>query len=94
MLGIDLVMEKNGKIQTIQCKKVWNIEKISSTLMNVDEGAFRVTGKPYISKQRNVDLVGYGTLDGKGIVALKDKGKLKELEMNLSTQIKWYYPHL
>ena len=73
MLGIDLVMEKNGKIQTIQCKKVWNIEKISSTLMNVDEGAFRVTGKPYISKQRNVDLVGYGTLDGKGIVAERQR---------------------
>jgi hypothetical protein len=73
MLGIDLIMEKNGQVQTIQCKKVWNIEKLDKTTMNPVEGAYRITGKPYISKQRNVDLVGYGTLDGKGIVAERQK---------------------
>ena len=35
MLGIDLIMEKNGKVQTIQCKKVWNIEKLDKTTMNL-----------------------------------------------------------
>lgn len=77
MLGIDLVMEKNGQVRTVQCKKVWNIEKIPSTVMNVEEGAYRITGKPYISKQRNVDFVGYGTLNGEGIVSERQREVIK-----------------
>jgi hypothetical protein len=79
-LGIDLIMEKGGELKTIQCKKVWGIKNIPSTLMNPDIGAYRIVGNVYVSKQRNIDLVGYGTLVGETIiggrqreVVLKDK---------------------
>jgi len=76
-LGIDLIMEKDGELKTIQCKKVWKIENLPSTIMNPDSGAYRITGNVYVSKQRNVDLVGYGTLDGETIIG----GRQKEVVM-------------
>ena len=91
MLGIDLIMEKNGQVRTIQCKKVWNIEYISSTMMNVDEGAFRVTGNPYVSKQKNVDFVAYGTLDGKGIVAERQR-EVKKIDNKFTYTDKMVLP--
>lgn len=72
-LGIDLIMEKYGELKTIQCKKVWKIENLPSTIMNPDSGAYRITGNVYVSKQRNVDLVGYGTLDGETIIGGRQK---------------------
>lgn len=78
LLGIDLIMEKNGQLKTIQCKKVWDITYMPSTMMNPDGGAFRIAGKPYVSKQRNLDYVAYGTLNGEGIVAERQQEVLKQ----------------
>lgn len=78
LLGIDLIMEKNGQLKTIQCKKVWDITYMPSTMMNPDGGAFRISGKPYVSKQRNLDYVAYGTLNGEGIVAERQQEVLKQ----------------
>lgn len=72
-LGIDLIMEKDGELKTIQCKKVWKIENLPSTRMNPDSGAYRITGNVYVSKQRNIDLVGYGTLEGQTIIGGRQK---------------------
>jgi len=70
LLGVDLIMlSPEGNLVTIQCKKVWDIINEQSTMLNPEMGAFKINGKPYVSKQRNLDYVGYGTLDGKGIVA-------------------------
>jgi len=73
LLGIDLIMEKNGQVKTIQCKKVWNIDYVTKTMMNPNEGAYLLKGKPYISKQRNLDFVGYGTLNGEAVVAKRQR---------------------
>lgn len=73
LLGVDLIMEKDGEIKTIQCKKVWNINLEQSTLLKPTEGSYRVTGKPYVSKQRNLDFVGYGTSSGEVIVSKRQK---------------------
>jgi hypothetical protein len=84
LLGIDLIMgSPGGKIVTIQCKKVWDIIKEPKTLMNPDEGAYRVDGKPYVSKQRNLDYVGYGTIGygikkSKVIVAKRQNDLIKQ----------------
>ncbi len=65
LLGVDLIIESpDGKIVTIQCKKVWNIQKISNK--NI---VYKVEGTPYVSKESNLDYVGYGTLKGDVIVA-------------------------
>lgn len=73
LLGIDLIIEKNGELKTVQCKKVWNIEYQQSTLMRPDEGSYKITGQPYVSKQRNLDFVGYGTESGEVIVSKRQK---------------------
>lgn len=73
LLGVDLIMEKDGELKTIQCKKVWGITYQSSTLLKPTEGSFRISGKPYVSKQRNLDFVGYGTLTGEVVVAKRQK---------------------
>jgi hypothetical protein len=79
LLGIDLIMlSPEGELVTIQCKKVWSIIEEESTMLNPDEGAFKINGKPYISKQRNLDYVGYGTLDGKGIVAERQRDVIRQ----------------
>jgi hypothetical protein len=79
LLGVDLIMlSPEGELVTIQCKKVWNIVDEESTMLNPDEGAFKINGKPYISKQRNLDYVGYGTLDGKGIVAERQRDVVRQ----------------
>jgi hypothetical protein len=79
LLGVDLIMlSPEGELVTIQCKKVWNILDEESTMLNPDEGAFKINGKPYISKQRNLDYVGYGTLDGKGIVAERQRDVVRQ----------------
>jgi len=70
LLGVDLIMlSPEGKLVTIQCKKVWSIIDEQSTMLNPEMGAFKINGKPYVSKQRNLDYVGYGTLNGDAIVA-------------------------
>ena len=70
LLGIDLIMlSPEGNLVTIQCKKVWSIINEETTMLNPEKGAFKINGKPYVSKQRNLDYVGYGTLDGEAIVA-------------------------
>jgi len=70
LLGIDLIMlSPEGELVTIQCKKVWSIINEQSTILNPEMGAFKINGKPYVSKQRNLDYVGYGTLNGDAIVA-------------------------
>ena len=68
----------DGEIVTIQCKKVWDIERLSRTLMNPEMGAYKVNGKPYVSKQRNLDYVGYGTKDGKVIVAKRQNEVIRQ----------------
>jgi hypothetical protein len=79
LLGVDLIMlSPEGELVTIQCKKVWNIVDEESTMLNPEKGAFKINGKPYISKQRNVDYVGYGTLDGKGIVAERQRDIVRQ----------------
>jgi hypothetical protein len=70
LLGVDLIMlSPEGKLVTIQCKKVWSIIDEKTTMLNPEMGAFKINGKPYVSKQRNLDYVGYGTLNGDAIVA-------------------------
>ena len=70
LLGVDLIMlSPEGELVTIQCKKVWSIINEQSTMLNPEMGAFKINGKPYVSKQRNLDYVGYGTLSGDAIVA-------------------------
>ena len=70
LLGVDLIMlSPEGELVTIQCKKVWSIIDEQSTMLNPEMGAFKINGKPYVSKQRNLDYVGYGTLNGDAIVA-------------------------
>jgi hypothetical protein len=70
LLGVDLIMlSPEGELVTIQCKKVWSIIDEQSTILNPEMGAFKINGKPYVSKQRNLDYVGYGTLNGDAIVA-------------------------
>lgn len=78
LLGIDAIMEKGGEIATIQCKKVWNIQYEPSTLMNPNEGAYKLTGQPYVSKQRNLDFVGYGTDAGEVVVAKRQKEVIRQ----------------
>jgi uncharacterized protein YbaR (Trm112 family) len=70
LLGVDLIMlSPEGELVTIQCKKVWSIIDEQSTMLNPEMVAFKINGKPYVSKQRNLDYVGYGTLNGDAIVA-------------------------
>lgn len=77
LLGVDLIMESpDGEIVTIQCKKVWNIEKLSIPSNN--NKLFKITGTPYVSKQRNLDYVAYGTKDGKVIVAKRQNEIIKK----------------
>jgi Holliday junction resolvase-like predicted endonuclease len=73
LMGIDLIMEKDGKIYTLQAKKVHQIEFIPSTLMNPKTGAYKILANKnlYVSKQPNLDYVGYGTEDGSILVAEK-----------------------
>jgi len=79
LLGIDLIMKSpSGEIVTIQCKKVWDIERTPKTLMNPEMGAYKVVGNPYVSKQRNLDYVGYGTKDGKTIVAKRQNEVIRQ----------------
>ncbi len=79
LLGVDLIMESpDGEIVTIQCKKVWGIERIQKTLMNPEMGAYKVVGNPYVSKQRNLDYVGYGTKEGKVIVAKRQNEVIRQ----------------
>jgi len=80
LLGIDLIMKSpvGDEIVTIQCKKVWDIIKEPKTLMNPEMGSYKVVGKPYVSKQRNLDYVGYGTKDGKVIVAERQNEVIKQ----------------
>jgi hypothetical protein len=78
LLGIDAIMEKGGNIATIQCKKVWNIQYEPTTLMNPNEGAYKLTGQPYISKQKNLDFVGYGTDSGEVVVAKRQKEVIRQ----------------
>lgn len=78
LLGVDLIVEKNGEIKTVQCKKVWNINFQQTTLLKPEEGAYRISGKPYISKQRNLDFVGYGTMAGEVLVAKRQKEVIRK----------------
>lgn len=71
LLGIDVIMEKDGQLYTVQCKKVWKIEFESKTILNPDTGAYKVSGNPYVSKQKNLDLVAYG--DGKDSIIVAKK---------------------
>lgn len=77
LLGIDLIMEKDGMIKTVQCKKVGNIVFMPKTRMQPELGAYKVVGKPLISKRRNLDYVGYGNLEGKAIICQKQKEVIK-----------------
>jgi hypothetical protein len=78
LLGIDIIIEKGGEIKTVQCKKVWNIQYQESTLMKPEEGSYRITGQPYVSKQRNLDFVGYGTESGEVIVSKRQKEVIRK----------------
>ena len=78
LLGIDIIVEKGGEIKTVQCKKVWNIQLEPTTLMKPEEGAYRITGQPYVSKQRNLDFVGYGTEAGEVIVAKRQNEVIRK----------------
>jgi hypothetical protein len=67
-LGVDLIMVKNDEIVCIQCKLVWDIINNNNQII--------VKGKPYVSKQQNLDLVAYGGENNKIIVCDKQKENL------------------
>lgn len=82
LLGIDLIMEKDGKIYTFQCKKVFDISFEKSTIMNPEKGAYQILSNKnlYISKQPNLDYVAYGTLNGSILITKKQYDILKNKE--------------
>lgn len=84
LLGIDLIMEKDGKIYTFQCKKVFNISFEKSTIMNPEKGAYKILSNKnlYISKQPNLDYVAYGTENGSVLIAKKQYDILKNEKGN------------
>ena len=77
LLGIDVIMEKDGELVTVQCKKVWSITYENETLLNPKTGAYKISGTPYVSKQKNLDLVAYGDKTGSIIVAKKQREVIK-----------------
>jgi hypothetical protein len=71
LLGIDLVVEKEGNYKFIQSKKVFDIRPVKGPL-NPD-GAYLVKGNVFGIREDMVDLLGYATEDGRALVTHKQK---------------------
>ena len=66
LLGIDLIVEKNGRYKFIQSKKVFDIRPIKSKAN--PEGAYRISGNVFGIRKDMIDIIGYATEDGRGVV--------------------------
>ncbi len=66
LLGIDLIVEKNGRYKFIQSKKVFDIRKIKTP--SNPNGAYRIQGNVFGIRKDMVDVVGYATEDGRAIL--------------------------
>ena len=78
LLGIDLIVSDGSKLFTCQVKKVAAIaHQAETTLRTCEEGgAYRIAPGNMsltIRQKQNLDWVGYGTLDGKAIVAARQR---------------------
>ena len=77
LLGIDLIVVKGGNIYTCQVKKVSKIEYFPVTPLRTKEegGGYRISpgGKLTVRQQKNLDWVGYGTLNGQAIVSAEQQ---------------------
>ena len=67
LLGIDLIVEKNGRYKFIQSKKVFDIRPVKTS--NYPDGGYRVSGNIFGIRKDIVDLLGYATEDGRAIVS-------------------------
>tara|TARA_B100000579_G_scaffold180059_1_gene146723 strand:- start:38 stop:1006 length:969 start_codon:yes stop_codon:yes gene_type:complete len=66
LLGIDLIVEKDGRYKFIQSKKVFDIRRVKTP--NNLEGGYRVRGNIFGIRKDIIDLLGYATEDGRAIV--------------------------
>ena len=66
LLGIDLIVEKNGSYNFIQSKKVFDIRQIRN--QDNPNGGYMVRGNVFGIRKDMIDLVGYATEDGRAIV--------------------------
>ena len=66
LLGIDLIVEKNGEYNFIQSKKVFDIRQIKN--QTNPNGAYMIKGNVFGIRKDMVDLIGYATEDGRAIV--------------------------
>ena len=71
LLGIDLIVEKNGNYKFIQSKKVFDIRRVKGPLNPT--GAYLVKGNVFGIRKDMIDLLGYATEDGRAIVATKQR---------------------
>jgi hypothetical protein len=70
LLGIDLIVEKNGTYRFIQSKKVFDIRRIKTP--SNPNGAYRIQGNVFGIRKDMVDVVGYATEDGRAILTTID----------------------
>jgi len=66
LLGIDLIVEKNGRYKFIQSKKVFDIRLVKTP--NYPLGAYRVRGNVFGIREDMIDLLGYATENGRAII--------------------------
>tara|TARA_R100000664_G_C2745423_1_gene133257 strand:- start:625 stop:1593 length:969 start_codon:yes stop_codon:yes gene_type:complete len=66
LLGIDLIVEKNGSYNFIQSKKVFDIRQMRN--QDNPNGGYMVRGNVFGIRKDMIDLVGYATEDGRAIV--------------------------
>jgi hypothetical protein len=78
LLGIDLIVEKNGNYKFIQSKKVFDIRKVKGPLN--PNGAYLVKGNVFGIRKDMIDLLGYATEDGLGLVTGLQKKTKKNSE--------------
>jgi len=90
LLGIDLIVEKNGTYRLIQSKKVFDIRKVRGPLN--PEGAFLIKGNVFGIREDMVDLLGYATEDGRAIVTGQQRKTKKNSEGRFEYTNKLEYP--
>jgi|TARA_R110000744_G_scaffold63621_3_gene130872 hypothetical protein len=78
LLGIDLIVEKNGFYKFIQSKKVFEIRVVKGPLNPT--GAYLVKGNVFGIREDMIDLLGYATEDGRAIVTPKQRKTKKNSE--------------
>ena len=90
LLGIDLIVEKNGSYNFIQSKKVFDIRRVKGPLN--PEGAYLVKGNVFGIREDMIDLLGYATEDGRALVTPKQKKTKKNSEGKFEYTDKLEYP--